>query len=213
MTLETRLKGRLELLQQETHSAVALYGMYQAQLTDMLLRKRKLMVDLKTSSEALQLIKHVGVRTQKRTVFKIENLVTTAIRDVFGKDGYDFEMELTYTKRSLAVSFFFVRDKERYDPLECCGYGVVDVACFALRIAIWSLNPSRRVLILDEPFKNVSEEYRERVGQFVRKVSEQLNFQFIITTHMPELAMHAHRCFRLKKSGKKTTVTVEGNQE
>lgn len=154
---------------------------------------------------ALRIIQHVGTETQKKTVIKIEGLVTAAIRDVFQHEGYDFEMDLAYTKRTMSVEFFFVRDGERYTPLECCGYGCVDVACFALRVAIWSLNPSARVMFFDEPFKNVSKEYRERVGQFVHKISKELGFQFIITTHMRQLALFADADFMLTKCADRKT--------
>jgi len=161
----------------------------------------------KQAVHALRIIQHVGTETQKTTVVKIEGLVTTALRDVFGEDGYDFEMELTYSKRSMSADFYFTRDGERFDPLECCGYGCVDVACFALRVAIWSLCPSTRVMFLDEPFKNVSEEYRERVGQLVQKISRALDFQFIITTHLPELAKYADADFFLtKRPGNRTHI-------
>ena len=161
----------------------------------------------KQAIHALRIIQHVGTETQKTTVLKIEGLVTSALRDVFQEDGYDFAMELSYSKRSMSAEFYFVRDGEQYDPLECCGYGCVDVACFALRVAIWSLNPSTRVMLFDEPFKNVSQEYRERVGQLVRKISRALKFQFIITTHMPELATYADADFFLtKRPGRETSI-------
>lgn len=171
-------------------------------------KERKEVVTLRRQAiQALRIIQHVGTATQKTTVMKIEGLVTSALRDVFQEEGYDFAMELSYGKRSMSAEFYFVRDGEQYDPLECCGYGCVDVACFALRVAIWSLNPSTRVMLFDEPFKNVSQEYRERVGQLVRKISRALNFQFIITTHMPELATYADADFFLtKKPGRRTSI-------
>ena len=201
------LLRRMQKLVDQCKEVSYQYNMLEKELVTLRKQRKAILKELKASLEALALIKHVGAETQKNTVYKIENLVTIALRDVFGEDGYDFEMELSYDKRSMSVDFFLVRDEERYDPLECCGYGVVDVACFALRVAIWSLNPSRKTMILDEPFKNVSQEYRLRVGQFVKKVSEQLGFQFIITTHMPELSVNAHKVFMLKKcKGQKTSI-------
>lgn len=173
-------------------------------------KQKKNFLSLNTSREAMRVIQEVGQQTQQKTIFKIEELVSTALWDVFGSEGYDFAMELTYDKRSMSCEFYFVRDKEKYSPLECCEYGAVDVACFALRIAIWCLTPSRRTMILDEPFKNVSEEYRKRMAQWVRKVSDQLHFQFIISTHVKELSEVAQRQFVFsKQKGFKTAITTK----
>jgi len=168
--------------------------------------KKASLHNLKIAKRAMSIIQREGARTQRQTVYKIENLVTYAIRDVFEDDGYNFKIKLDYNKRSMSVTFLFERDGELYDPLECCGYGVVDVACFALRIAVWSLKPSARTMILDEPFKNVSDEYKHRVGALVRKISQKSSFQFIIFTHIKELTEYGDKCFRLTKAPNRTTL-------
>jgi len=164
--------------------------------------RKKYLYELKYFRQALKRIQQVGKETQQQTIIRVNKLVTSAIRDVFQDDGYDFEMEVSFTDRSMSVDLFLIRDGEKFDPLECCSYGVVDVLCFALRISAWSICPKRSTLLFDEPFKNVSKKYRERLGKFVRKVSEQLDFQFIVTTHMPELSENAHKVFHLVKKGK-----------
>lgn len=168
--------------------------------------KRKYWKELKYFKLALRRLQDEGVATQNYMVKHVQSLVTLGIRDVFGKDGYDFVMEVRCTDRAMSVDFFLERDGELFDPLECCSYGVVDVMCFCLRIAIWSIVPGRRTMIFDEPFKNVSKEYRKKLGAFVRKISEQMDFQFIISTHMEELRDAAHKNFHLVKKGKESAL-------
>jgi len=75
------------------------------------------------------------------------------------------------------------------DPLSASGGGVVDVAAFALRLSCLCLSkPKRRhLLVLDEPFKFVSEEYRHRIRGMMEKLSEEMGVQIIMVTHIKEL--------------------------
>jgi DNA repair exonuclease SbcCD ATPase subunit len=157
--------------------------------------------NMQSASTAMSIIQTVGEATQQYAVSTTENLVTTALRDVFGEEGYDFKIEIEHKRKTMNATFYFVRDGEKYEPLDCCGYGAVDVACFALRVAMWSLCPTEAVMLFDEPFKNVSKEYRARVAEFVKKIADTLSFQFIINTHMEEFLQYGDRIFRCTKKG------------
>lgn len=200
------LGARISAIKKSWSGIQTVLSFYRKQIKLKRSEKKSLLADLQECINVLKFIQRVGIKTHKQTTTLIESMVTFAIRDVFGDDGYDFEIELEQKGKTNALNFYFCRDGEKFDPMECCGYGIVDVACFALRIAIWRLGFGRRVFIFDEPFKNVSKEYRSRLAQFVRKISESLDIQLIITTHMEELAECAHRDFVLTKSGKDTLV-------
>lgn len=161
------------------------------------IEKQKELQELDLSSEAKKILQHVGELAQQYAVSQIESLVTYALKDVFGRDSYVFRVDLKHGKKSTSVTFYFEKGKDRFDPLEACEYGAVDVACFALRIAMWKLNPSERTMIFDEPFKNVSAKYIPRVGQFVQKISHSLEFQFVIITHIKGLLAYADNVTRI----------------
>jgi ABC-type Fe3+/spermidine/putrescine transport system ATPase subunit len=74
------------------------------------------------------------------------------------------------------------------DPLDATGGGVCDVAAFALRVACLMLSqpPKRRLLVADEPFRFVSEEYRPAVRQMIETLADELGIQFILVTHATE---------------------------
>ena len=86
------------------------------------------------------------------------------------------------------------------DPLECGG--VLDVACFALRVAslILTKPPRRRLLILDEPFHFLSLEGANghknllRARELVHSLAEELGIQFIVVTHLKEFYSEADIC-------------------
>lgn len=145
----------------------------------------------KDTLRAIVVLKTVGEKTQREQLQFIEGLVSKALLDVFEEEAYAFKIIVTQTQKALQVDFVFVKDGEEYEPMECCEYGAVDVACFGLRVALFALlTPKKcgmRTIILDEPFKHLSEMYRERVGELVQKISEELKIQFIIVTHIKEM--------------------------
>jgi DNA repair exonuclease SbcCD ATPase subunit len=73
--------------------------------------------------------------------------------------------------------------------LNSTGGGVVDVASFALRVACLILHRPRlsKVMVLDEPFKFVSAQYRDRVRTMLERLSQDLDMQIIMVSHIDEL--------------------------
>ena len=77
------------------------------------------------------------------------------------------------------------------DPLGSAGGGVIDVAGFALRLAALMLSQParRRLLVLDEPFKHLSREYRPAARELLGRLSAELGVQFLVVTHAAEVAI------------------------
>jgi DNA repair exonuclease SbcCD ATPase subunit len=152
--------------------------------------------NVRAARRALILIQTAAVKVHTTIKSELERVVTFALRDVFQKDGYDLEVELKTTKRALSATFWFVDNKGRkIDPLEGAGYGCVDVACFAIRVASMVMCGKSRTLWLDEPFRNVSEEYRHRLVRMVQHLTKELKVQIVMSTHMKELINGADKHF------------------
>jgi len=164
--------------------------------------------ELKRFEKAREVIKLVGIETQKQLQSHIGDITIMALESVF-PDPYKLELEFIERKNKTECSIFFVRDGKRRDPLSASGIGAVDVATFALRVASWSMqNPrSRNVIILDEPMKNVSIEYQEKTSQMIKEISEKLGLQMIIVTHNQVLTSYADRVFTTKIKNRITEIT------
>ncbi len=139
----------------------------------------------KNTLEARLHIQNVAKETNNQFKIKIDNSVTTALRSVFG-DDYVFDSEFI-NKRNSTECILSVKDKynNKMNLLKDKGGGVADIVSFALRISLWSLSVPRSasVIILDEPAKNISKQYKELFSQFMKEVSDKLNIQFIMVTH------------------------------
>jgi len=128
---------------------------------------------------------------QERYHGQIMQIVTYCLREVFGSDAYDFKINFSQKRGQVEASLVFERDGEQFDPVHAAGGGVLAVACFALRLAVLYLTKQsvRPVMIMDEPFVQLSVEYRERMSALLEELSFQFGFQFILVTHEAEFCM------------------------
>lgn len=120
---------------------------------------------------------------------RVATLVSRCLAEVFTDDAYELQVAFVEKRGKTEAELRFHRNGVEVDPLSASGGGVVDVAAFALRIVALALTtpPLRRTIVLDEPFRFVSREYRSTVRDLVQTLAEELDIQFIIVTHDPKL--------------------------
>lgn len=155
--------------------------------------------DLRRHEQAHIIIRTVGLETQQQLQFHISDITSLALEAVF-PDPYELKVEFVERRNKTECDLRFVRDGEELNPMTSSGVGAVDVASFALRIASWSMERprTRNVIILDEPFKFLSENYQDQASSMLKELSSRLGLQFIIVTHEPILASYADRTFEVR---------------
>jgi len=153
---------------------------------------------LHSHEHAREIIREVALKTMSQISFHISDITSLALEAVFD-NPYRLVTDFVQRRNKTECDLYFERDGNRVDPLSASGVGAVDIASFALRIASWSMNRphSRNVIILDEPFKCLSDNYQEKASQMVKELSEKLNLQFIIISHNQTLASAADRTFEV----------------
>lgn len=153
----------------------------------------------KRSSDALlakELVLSVAQKTQVNIGKRISDLVSMALAAVFD-DPYTFEVEFVSRRGTTEVDLWLVRDGNKIDPMTASGGGVLDIAGFALRLALWTLKKSSSVFILDEPFRNLSSDKHAKASAMLKKLSEMLGVQIIMVSHNPDIISDADKVFRL----------------
>ncbi len=165
----------------------------------------------KLYSEATQWLRDLYEQTQERYHGQIMQLVSYCLREVFGEDAYKFRIIFEQKRNQVEASLFFERDGELFDPLQAAGGGVLSVACFALRLSVIYLTKRtvRPVMILDEPFGQLSVEYRDRMASLITELSNKFGFQFIIITHANEFELG--KVYKFDKNHKVTL--LEQNED
>ncbi len=143
------------------------------------------------AEEARQLIQAVAETVQASACKQVASIVTRCLKAVFKDEAYTFRVKFSQKRGKTEAELRFERDGMEIDPVEAAGLGCVDVASFALRLSSLMLTvpKRRRVLILDEPFKFLSKEFRPRVRRLMEKLASEMCVQIIMVTHSEELVV------------------------
>ena len=151
---------------------------------------------LRHHERAREVIREVGLITQKQLQLHISDIVSLALEAVF-PEPYTLDVNFVQRRNKTECDLFFCRNDEKIDPLTASGGGAVDIASFALRVASWSmaLPHSRNTLVLDEPFRYLSVNLLPQAGEMLKQLSQELGLQIITVTHSEELMDCADKTF------------------
>jgi len=151
-------------------------------------------------AEAQIILQTVAKQTQGELEYHISEIVSMALESVFD-DPYTFQIKFVEKRGKTECEMVFKRDGVEIDPISASGGGAVDIASFALRIALWNLRKpkSLNTIVLDEPFRFLSSDLQPKAGEMLKTLSKKLNIQFIIVTHNKNLIECADILFTVKK--------------
>ena len=140
---------------------------------------------LKAALKARKIIQSVSAVVQASAHKRISDLVSRCLSAVFGENAYRFEVKFHKRRGKTEAELTLSRDGSEVDPTDGAGGGVADVAAFALRLACLMLQkPKRRkLLVLDEPFRHLSADYRPAARVLLEALASELDVQMLIVTH------------------------------
>lgn len=155
--------------------------------------------DIRNTEDAQMVVQTVAQETQKQLEYHISDMVSLALNAVFD-DPYEFKVNFIQKRGKTEAEILFKREGKEIDPMTEAGGGAVDVAAFALRIALWNIRSprSRNTILLDEPFRFLSRELQPKAGEMFQMLSEKLGLQFIVVTHNPDLIEVADKVFKVE---------------
>uniref|UniRef100_A0A7C3WNF7 ATPase AAA-type core domain-containing protein n=1 Tax=Dictyoglomus turgidum TaxID=513050 RepID=A0A7C3WNF7_9BACT len=171
-------------------------------------------------------IKGMEVQSKKY----IEPIVTEALHFIFNQNLY-FHIVFVNRRNQIEVDFVvlpnleketlyqeYLKDFENYkeeieemlsnysDIAFLYGGAVSEVLGLILRFLFAELLKIEGPIILDEPTSSVHEEYANRVGIFIKSLSERFNRQVIFVTHSQALASSANKVYEVIKDNDVSTI-------
>ncbi len=141
--------------------------------------------ELKTIKEAQTITQQIAQLIQQQAHERIEGVVSKCLEAIFGSE-YGFKIDFQRKRGKTEAILLLLREgHEIEDAMNADSGGVVEIAAFALRIACIVLSKPNieRILVMDEPFRNLDVDNRESVKTLLVEVAEDFLFQFIIVTH------------------------------
>lgn len=177
-------------------------------IRSLIIEAKKNIKDLKRQAEVVEraqfIIKEISKKTQQQLIYHISELVSLALTSVFGDEAYGFKVNFEEKRGKTECSLVFLDDGDEVKPVDSSGFGPLDVASFALRVALWNIQrpKTRNVLILDEPFKHLrGEEFQKKAGELLSEISKKLNIQIIVISDVL-FSIKADKTFSVVKKGK-----------
>jgi len=163
--------------------------------------------------EAIEIVKQVGLATQKQLEFHLSEQVSMAMEAVFD-DPYKLKVNFHEKRGKTEVELLFVRDELEFPPLGNAGGGAIDVAALALQIAYWSMRRDKQVrpiLLLDEPFSRLKgEDANRRALMMITQISHKLGVQVIMVSdeRVPreDILENSDKVFEVVKTAGKSSV-------
>lgn len=130
----------------------------------------------------------------------------------FVSDGLSYILEENYRliiDTTGQVSFNVVHRGVSSPVLTTQGGGIVDLVSFLMLVCNAVVFNKTRILVLDEPWKHLSEDALPRLFTFIDVLSEKFDFQFIAVTHNPLDGIPETRrlkIYRVSLEGDKTKI-------
>jgi len=145
---------------------------------------------------------------------KIESLVTKGLRTIFNRPDFRFELIMEIKRGVMSAKPVlhsnFNDDAFASDIIDSHGGGIVDVTAFLLQVVtLLAFKKITRLMVCDEPFRNVSRDYLENVAEFLTYLCDISGMQIIMVTHKPEFKEHANKVFQVELNAKKESVITE----
>lgn len=210
--LEARLRSSRSRLDREVGvaTAVAQRGVQEAEALDTARRHLELL------EQAAGLLVRIGEERQESTQASIESLVTHGLRTIFGPE-LSFHV-VPGVRNNAAVLDFVVRTRlengEELDTpvLDARGGGVAAVVGFLLRLVVLLLAPHRQrmLLVLDETFAQLSEDYEGRLAEFLRELVDKTDVQVLMVTHSHAYSDVADKIYRFRLEAGRTLTSSDG---
>lgn len=164
--------------------------------------KSMLLGELGLVEKSQTFLQTVAQETQELLRFQIEDVVNLALETCFPGE-YSFKIDFRISRGKTEANPVFVDKKtgREIDPMNASGGGVVDLATFALRVACYALERgANNVMILDEPFRFLSRDLQSRAGEILRTLSEKMDMQVIMVTHISDMIEAADNVIVVSKN-------------
>ena len=162
------------------------------------------------AKEAQSILQSVARETQSEIEDHISEIVSLSLSAVEVPEPDippppEFIARMVERRDSTECDLLFKEGNREQSPLECSGFGYVDIADYALRVCYillkneYGAEKVRKTIISDEPFRNADVRLQYKISEMLRMISDKLGFQQIIVSHADGVNTSADKTFSTTK--------------
>lgn len=192
----------------DVRSKLAVRAVLAEQLSNLDGKVVALTQNIANMEEAALVVGAVEKAQQEQLKVKLEKLISYALTVIFERT-YQFVVQFESRGAQSEARFMVVDEQGSMQSIkDAHGGGLLVVVAYLLRaIVMMSAQPRLVPLMIDdEPFAQVSADFRPRLVEFLQKFAESSGVQLIIVTHMQDLADIGDKKYRFKLVNGKTVV-------
>jgi len=195
----------------------ARHNTYKEELDAKIIASEKATKDIVLKEQSITSMKEISKYYETHTIRReIENILESVISQLYHEES-KYKFIKKYIKKQHEVYIYKVeRDDnnvEHYIPINNTSGGNRDIIDIIIRILIIKQFPeNQRVLILDEPMKDLSKDLREPFFKFLKSIAESFSIQLIMVSHEDEYIGNVDNKIKFVKIGNESKIVKEENK-
>jgi hypothetical protein len=154
-------------------------------------------IDVLVKSSAV--LKHLLDVMVKDEINKMAGLVTYGLKSVFNDQDISFVPEITKKGERLHIDLKTITNGIE-GGFGSFGGSVAVIESFLLRVICLLKKKFAKLLLLDETFAAVGEEYIANTGRLIQELSKKVGLDVLLVTHQKEFQDNADNVYRVKES-------------
>lgn len=149
---------------------------------------------LTKASAVIKLLLDVMVKDE---INKMAGLVTYGLKAIFEDQDLSFKPVISKKNERIYIE---LKTSNKGVEGEFGSYGgsVAVIESFLLRVICMLRMNLARLILLDETFAPIGEEYIQNTSKLVGELAKKLGLDVLLVTHQPEFKNYANRVYRLK---------------
>lgn len=133
---------------------------------------------------------------------QITDLLTYALQTIFYDMDYSIKILLKESRNSKQADIILLSKQEDGSIIESpipdnCGGGITAVIGLVLQVFFISYFKLNKILIIDEGLSQISKDYVGPTMKFLKTLSEQREFKFLLISHDAKIIKHADYMFEM----------------
>ena len=186
-------------LQRRTYQIDGFYQAYRQQEQELTKTIGNLKKDIDRDIKASTVLKYLLDHMVKDEVERMAGLITYGLKTIFDDQNLKFVPEITKKNEKIYIEL-----KTNNDGIEggykAFGGSVAVIESFLLRILCVLKKKYTRLMILDETFAAVGEEYIANTGKLISELSKKIGLDVLLVTNQKEFQHNADHVYRVRES-------------
>ena len=170
------------------------------QKNDLKDKKKTLENQIDRKEKAAEAFKKAVDYFYEKSIKTLETTVTYGLQEVFDDRDLTVKAEIEEKRGMIQLELITIDNEQGIQGRARNSFGgaVVQVQAALVLIVVMILLNSRKFVILDEKFSNVSKEYQANVGKVLKELCEKFGFNILLVTHNKEILDYADKIYTAK---------------